>query len=652
MRAQGITLKSILLGLVLAIVLAASTTYVGLKVGRTISGSIPAAILSIMLLRCFGRTNIFEHNIVQTTASAGEVVSAGMIFTIPAMVIIGYWQSFSYWETTLIALVGGLLGVAFSIPLRRVLLIEHALPYPEGVAVAQIMQTKSVKEGGKMLIYGSIISAITVALQEAFHILSGGVQYWFRIQKAAFGFGCEFSPVLLGAGYLVGIRIALQTLFGVLLTWGVIVPIYSCLYNPFMGLEKSADIAAAVVTLWKDHIRYIGIGAMFVGGIHAVSIVLPSLRVSLKSAIHSIEDGKMKYEKNASDIPLKYVLLAVLGLGIATYLIYSHFLSEAHLSPYLHYTLVMLATGLTLLVAFIGAANAGYLTGTLGSTNTPVSGILISSVLIFASILILINKLFSLNIHFGNIPSAEQTFSGAGITIVFATLVALTSCLSSDNMQDLKAGAILGATPWRQQVMLCAGVAIASIVIAPILQLLYEAYGFAGSTPHPNMDKAATFPAQSAAFCAVLAEGIFAGTIEYHMLSIGIGLGLLFLISNHFTKKYNKGFLHIPIQIVASGMYLPLAYVIPFIIGGVISHYTARKMPALQKGETNSMLFASGVIAGNALIGVLIAIPLAQGFDFNAISPHLPENITTALGTAAFMFIGWKLYSAGLKIIR
>lgn len=636
-----ITFKSIVLGLILAVLLCASTTYVGLKLGRTIAGSIPAAVMSIMLLGWFKRTNILEHNIVQTAASAGEVVSAGVIFTLPALVMMGYWDGFNYMQTAAIVAVGGFLGVCFSIPLRRIMVVEQALPYPEGIATAEVLKAGEAGKGGKMLMSGGIIAAIISSLQECFHILATEIQVWRSVGTSAFGFGLEFSPVLMGAGYIVGLGIALPILFGGIITWAIGIPLYGFLY----GLPDVADggTQAAVMALWKSKFRYMGVGAMLVGGLWGVYSILGPIKQAISSSLQSRRNQDEKVERTQHDMSMKFVIRMGLFLAIPLYIIFSQAIKTGHwpVGSGTTFAVTALCVVLAIGFGFVCAAIGAYMTGLVGSTCLPVSGITISGLLVFSTVLLLtIGQVVNFSVN------KEFALAASGATIIFGSIIALATSLSSDNMQDLKAGYVVGATPWKQQVMLMVGVVAAALVIAPVLQLLYTAYGFADSLPRPGMNPAEALAAPQATLMATVAKGIFAGSIQWTMVGIGAGLGVVIIALDQMLKARGST-MTLPVLSLALGMYLPLSYVTPLVIGGLLAHYAARKRGNTEAHDHGDTLFASGVIAGHALIGVLIAIPMAQGFNFKTISPDLPKMLTLALGAAAFAWLGHRVYKIG-----
>ena len=644
-----ITLKALLLGFVLAMVLCASNTYVALKVGRTISGSIPAAVLSILFLSFWKKTSILEHNIVQTTASAGEVVSAGVTFTIPALVMIGFWDHFSYFEVLSVAAIGGFLGVAFSVPLRRSMIIQQKLPYPEGIATAAVLKSAEASTSGKALISGGAFAALISFFQDGAKWLTSEVQVWKNFGSVPFGTGLELSPVLIGAGYIVGIRVCISMLVGTIITWGIGVPVYAMLYG-----AADADAQTAAFAIWKK-IKMMGVGAMIVGGLWGMISLAKIMSDAIRSSIDSIKGKTVDMSslpRVERDIPMNYIGLMTLGLTIPLMVMfYSSLIMPLDLS-FGHGIFVMIAATLaSLLIAFGCAAVASYLTGIVGSTLLPVSGITISGILLFGGVVFatLMGQVdFSVN--------STHAASIAGATILFASVVALSASLSSDNMQDLKAGSLVGATPWKQQIMLLVGVVGGAIVIGPVLELLFQAYGFGDVVPRAGMDLTQTLKAPQATMVATMVQGLFSGGIDWNMIMIGAVIGIAIIIIDKSLKAQNSK-TSLPVLAVAFGMYMPAQAILTFVLGGLLAHYTTKKRESLPKAqqaasEQKGVLYASGVIAGTALMGVLIAIPLSQGYHMSEhLFTPLPTMLAEVAGIGIFAYLMYRIYQSGSERI-
>ncbi|MES2607806.1 MAG: oligopeptide transporter, OPT family [Pseudomonadota bacterium] len=644
-----ITLKAVLLGFVLAMVLCASNTYVALKVGRTISGSIPAAVLSILFLSFWKKTSILEHNIVQTTASAGEVVSAGITFTIPALVMIGFWDHFNYFEVLSVAVVGGFLGVAFSVPLRRSMIIEQKLPYPEGIATAAVLRSAETSNSGKVLISGGAFAALISFFQDGAKWLTSEVQAWTKLGSVPFGSGLELSPVLIGAGYIVGLRVSISMFVGTVITWGIGVPVYAMIYG-----APEADAQVAAFAIWKK-VKMMGIGAMIVGGLWGMISLSKIMMDAIRSSIDTFKGKTVDMStlpRVERDIPMNYVGVMTLVLAVPLLIMFYNTLTVPLGLSFGHGLLVTVAAVVaSLTIAFGCAAVASYLTGIVGSTLLPVSGITISGILLFGGMLFAV-----LMGHVDFSVNSTHAASVAGATILFASIVALAASLSCDNMQDLKAGSMVGATPWKQQLMLLVGVVGGAVVVGPVLELLFQAYGFGDVIPRAGMDMAQTLKAPQATMMATMTQGLFAGGIDWTMIMIGAAIGIaVIVIDTSFKAQGSKNSL--PVLAVAFGMYMPAPAILTFVLGGILAHYTTKKRESLPKvqqaaSEQKGILYASGVIAGTAVMGVLIAIPLSQGYQMSEhLFTALPKMVVEFAGIGIFSWLMYRMYQSGSERI-
>lgn len=625
-RPLELTFKAVLLGAALSVILAGANAYLGLKVGMTVSASIPAAVMSMAALACFKRSGILEHNLVQTAASAGESLAAGVIFTLPALILAGYWSDFRYGPTTGIALVGGLLGVLFSIPLRRVLIVENPLTFPEGVATAEVL--KAGQQGGRgvrVMAWAGLCGAYFKTAQSGWKLLGSKVTGSFTAGKALFVCGCDLSPALMAVGYIVGLNIAVLVFAGGVGAWLIGIPVYTALYGAPLASDGSALGAyEAAATVWSTKIRYVGVGAMFVGGIWAlVSLARPLLAgVRGSLAAHRARrrgtDGDVpRAERDLSPrtilagvailVPaLLVVLLAVLGR------------EELGVSTARYATVILLALGLAVVAGFLFSAVAGYMAGLVGSSNNPISGVTIATVLVTAILLFAV---------LGNQPS------GVAAVILVAGVVCCAAAISGDNLQDLKAGHIVGATPARQQVMQMVGVVAAALTLAPVLSLLYNAYGLGGSFPRVGMDAAEALAAPQATLMHSVARGVFARQLEWGMIGIGAGAAVAVIILDEMLKARGCSF-RVPVLAVAVGIYLPVELSTPIVLGGVIARVTGRT-------RRDGLLFSSGLIAGEALVGIALAVPfaLSRSTSVLAVAPENWGTPGTVLGVVALAVI-------------
>jgi len=664
------TLKAILLGIVLAMVLAGSTAYLGLKMGQSISASIPAAVISMAVLRLFKKPCILENNIVQTIASAGYVVSSGIIFTIPALIVMGYWQEFGYWQIATIAVVGGMLGVLFSIPLRRAFIIDENLKFPEGIAAAEVLKAGDQIGGGEktgvgILAAGAGCASLFKFCQTGLHVLGEGIQGWINIGGAVFGCNTSLSFSMVGAGYIVGMKVGINLLVGAGLAWLVGVPLYTAFSTPQdfgLGADASAfDWAMAVRT---SKLRYIGVGTMIFGGLYALLSLVGPIRTAVASSFAALQKARLglgvKIARTDHDIPMTTVLSLVAALSVPVFLIFHNVLGTADLpiSSGLYWATVTFLTVFSLIIGFICASIGGYMAGIVGSSANPVSGITIGAILAVSAALMV---LLGYEINFGG--ETKESLSLAATVIMIGGVVATAAALSCDNLQDLKAGHILGATPWRQQTSLIIGAIAGAAVIAPILQLLYEAYGIGNSFPRPGMDPAHALAAPQATLMASIAEGVFAQALDWPLVFLGAGIGLGIVVVDRGILGPLKSEYRLSVMAVALGIYLPLDVVMPLVIGGIINSLARLRLKSHQPrhGERyaqvkestkrQGLLFASGLIAGDALVGILLAIPFAayQSTTVLALAGPSFEETATILGAVAFTGIAFYLYRLGYQ---
>ncbi|MHC4790931.1 MAG: OPT family oligopeptide transporter, partial [Planctomycetota bacterium] len=483
-----ITVKAVILGVVLSVVLAGANAYLGLFAGMTVSASIPAAVVSMGVLRLFRRSNILENNIVQTAASAGESLAAGVIFTLPALVILNFWTDFDFVWVTVIAAFGGLLGVLFTIPLRRALIVEAKLKFPEGIATAEVL--KSGERGGAGIKY---IAQAAVA-GGLFKLGAAGMQIWAEVTEVAWAvkgsiayFGSNLSPALLSVGYIVGLNIAVLIFLGGLCNWLVAIPICAALRDwPVVNGEALSAVDWAS-QLWKEQTRYIGVGGMLIGGVWTVLKLRTSIFSGIRSGLRAYRNVKgttVEIARTEKDIPMKWILILMVASVAPLFLVYQVFVKQVSVSAPMAVT--MLLTG------FLFSAVAGYMAGLVGSSNNPISGVTIATVLVSALLLLLL--------------MGSGAKNGPPAAIIIGSVVCCAAAIAGDNMQDLKAGYLVGATPWKQQVMQMVGTVSAAVVMAPVLTLLLKAYGFAG---HESARESPLIAVQ-ANLMASVAKGVFA----------------------------------------------------------------------------------------------------------------------------------------------
>lgn len=593
-----LTLRAVALAIVLAMILAAANTYLGLFAGMTIASAIPAAVVSMAVLRLLGGGGILENNIVQTGASAGSSIASGVIFTIPALVILGFWQDFRYSWVLAIAGLGGLLGVLFSVPLRRALIVDQKLAFPEGQAAAEVLKAgENPSQGIRILGVGALGGAFAkLAAGSGLRLIPDtAASAGFAGKYLAF-FGTNLSPALLSVGYIVGLNVGIVVLAGAMLSWNIAIPYYVANVLP-----QQAELAQAAAGLdpedlagfiWSKQIRYLGVGAMLVGGIWA----LVSLRHSLLSGVRS---GLAAARASAAgaviahteqDLPMKSVLLGILLFTLPLWALYQAIVGSLAVS--LPMTIIMIVTG------FLFCSVSAYMAGLVGSSNNPVSGITIATILFSAVVLLVL--------------MGKDSEAGPIAAIMIGAVVCCAACIAGDNLQDLKCGYIVGATPWRQQVMLGIGAASSALVMAPVLNLLAQAYGIGvPSEAHPN-----PLLAPQATLMASVSKGLFGGQLPWDMIAVGAVIGVGIIVLDEILKARGSSF-RTPVLAVAVGIYLPLELMTPIFLGGLLAWVAERRLrrqgleaAEIERRHRKGLLFAAGMITGEALMGIAIAVPI------------------------------------------
>ena len=613
-----LTLRGMILGVLITIIFTASNVYLGLKVGLTFSSSIPAAIISMAILRFFKDSNILENNMVQTQASSAGTLSA-VIFVLPGLLMLGYWQGFPFWQTLILCAAGGCLGVLFTIPLRRAMVVNSDLTYPEGRAAAEILKvgsredTAGVKSSSGMrdIVTGGFVAGIVSLCTNGFRILSDGMAVWVNVGKGATQLPLGFSTALLGAGYLIGIASGIAILVGMIIAWGGFVPYYTNILpmDPGMSASKFA------MAVWKDKVRFIGAGTI---GIAAIWTLLTLMKPILEGLKMSIKSMTMSAEERAShrmdtDMTVKSVLATTVAVIIGLVLCFFDFVYAVDISPTLMWTLVIVGVIVSLLIGFIVASACGYMAGLIGTSASPISGIGILAIIISS---LVVYGIASANDLFAT--QAGVQFATAMALFMTSVVVAIAA-ISNDNLQDLKTGQLVGATPWKQQVALLIGCVVGSVAIAPVLNLLYQAYGFTGAMPREGMDPSVALSAPQATLMTTIAQGIFSSSMDWTYIFIGIGVGVVAIIVNLILKGTTAS-LSLPPLAIGMGIYLPPALETPLVVGAVIGYLVnryLRKRAAKRAGDLadqdveicnrRGVLFSSGLIVGESIIGVIIA---------------------------------------------
>ena len=635
-----LTFRAITLAIVLAMILAAANTYLGLFAGMTIASAIPAAVVSMAVLRALGGGGILENNIVQTGASAGSSIASGVIFTIPALVILGYWQDFKYSWVLAIAGLGGILGVLFSVPLRRALIVEQKLAFPEGQAAAEVLKTgENPSEGIRILGLSALGGAFAkLAAASGLRLIPDAAASSGFFGKYLAYFGTNLSPALIGVGYIVGLNVGIVVLAGAMLSWNIAIPVYAAYVLP--GNAELSTIAAGLPAeelaglLWSKQIRYLGVGAMLVGGMWA----LVSLRHSLASGVRSglaaarASAAGVAVAHTEQDLPMKSVLIGIVLFTLPLAALYQAIVGNFAVS--LPMTVVMVVTG------FLFCSVSAYMAGLVGSSNNPVSGITIATILFSAVMLLLM--------------MGPESSIGPVAAVMIGAVVCCAACIAGDNLQDLKCGYIVGATPWRQQVMLAIGAASSALVMAPVLNLLADAYGIGVATEaHPK-----PLPAPQATLMASVSKGLFGGQLPWDMIAIGALIGVAIIVLDETLKARGSSF-RTPVLAAAVGIYLPLELMTPIFIGGVIAHLVERHLrrrgtdqAGLERANRKGLLFAAGVITGEALMGIGIAIPIVTSgrADVLALPPSM--QFGESLGLLVLAVLGAWLYRTAMSADR
>lgn len=623
-----LTFRGMFLGMLITVIFTASNVYLGLKVGLTFSSSIPAAVISMAILRFFQHSNILENNMVQTQASAAGTLSA-IIFILPGLLMLGYWQGFPFWQTMLLCACGGSLGVLFTIPLRRAMVVNSDLPYPEGRAAAEILKvgseirreeaagedTSKTETGMKDIVGGTVLAALFSLCSNGFHLLSSEFSYWIHLGKTATTqLPLGFSMALLGAGYLIGITSGIAILVGTLFAWVVCVPYLTSVLTPVDGQTA----AAFAQSIWSQKVRFIGAGCIGIAAIWTLirlaKPVIEGIKMSIDAFRANDTDEKKLLHHTDIDMSPKSIAIVFVAVLIGLIITFYTFVSAAGLSTTV--TVIYIAVGIlvAMLMGFFVAAACGYMAGLIGTSASPISGIGILGIIISSLVVLAIGS------SFGVFDTPEGTQFATALAIFITSVIVSVAAISNDNLQDLKTGYIVGATPWKQQVALILGSVIGAIAIAPVLNLLYQAYGFTGAVPRASMDPTQALAAPQATLMTTIAQGIFSASLDWNYILFGVGVGVVAIIVDLLLTKNSKA-LALPPLAVGMGIYLPPTLEIPLVIGSVMGWLVHRYLKTRAEKRSpgyveedveacnhHGILFASGLIVGESLMGVVIAL--------------------------------------------
>lgn len=650
---RELTLRGMILGALITVIFTASNVYLGLKVGLTFASSIPAAVISMAVLKFFKGSNILENNMVQTQASAAGTLST-IIFVLPGLLMAGYWSGFPFWQTTLLCIAGGILGVIFTIPLRYAMVVKSDLPYPEGVAAAEILKVGGHEEGDnrqggsgiKELAAGGALAGLMSFCAGGLRVIADSASYWFKSGTAIFQLPMGFSLALLGAGYLVGLTGGIAILLGISIAWGIAVPYFSS----HIPQPSDMEMAAFAMKLWKEKVRFIGAGTIGIAAVWTLLMLLKPMVEGMKMSFKSFGGGAPATERAEQDLSPKAMIFWVLSMMFVLGVSFYHFIGDSHITGGMAWLLVVVCTLLASVIGFLVAAACGYMAGLVGSSSSPISGVGIVSVVVISLVLLLVGESGGLLAD-----EANRKFLLA-LTLFCGSAVICVASISNDNLQDLKTGYLLKATPWRQQVALIIGCIVGALVISPVLELLYEAYGFTGAMPREGMDAAQALAAPQATLMTTIASGIFAHNLEWVYIFTGIVIGAVLIVVDLVLKKSSGGKLALPVLAVGMGIYLPPSVNMPIVAGAVLAavlkHIIGKKAEnregRLKNADRIGTLFAAGLIVGESLIGVIMAFIIAFSVTNGGSDAPLALNLQN--WDAAASWLGLAFFVTGMII--
>lgn len=630
-RPAEMTFTAIFLGVILSVVMGAANVYLGLKAGMTVSASIPAAVVAMGVLRgVLGRKSMLESNLVQTAASAGESLAAGIIFTMPALILAGIWSEFDFWITSLIALAGGLFGILLMIPMRRVFIVENEeLKFPEGVACAEVLRAGSGEaldgdgddgSGVGLVILGIALGGAFKFAASFLGLLRSAVEGAVRQGSSVFYFGGDISPALLAVGFIVGLPIAIQIFIGGAIGWLIGIPL---LGTAGLDAETSTDMAW---TLWSKQIRYMGVGAMLVGGIESIWRVRTGLIAAVEELMSLVGGGRDKAdihetERNLSGATIAAVAVLCVALIGGIYFV----LLQRSIG------LTILITVIMLVMSFFFAAVASYIVGLVGNSNSPVSGMTITAVLGTGAMILLFG--------FGGQAGMIATLGVAGI-------VCCVACTSGDVCNDLKTGLMVGASPRNQQIMQIIGVLAAAFVMAPVMTVLHQGSLNAGTGGIGGRE----LSAPQANLFASLANGFFGKEdLPEVMVFWGVGIGIAILFIDLFLAARKSEF-RLHVMPVAVGIYLPFGLAVPILLGGVINWLVGtaagrKRGAALKRG----ILITSGLIAGESLVGVVLGATAYMDISSYKLLSGVPAYVVESISVIALLGVACLIYALSLS---
>jgi putative OPT family oligopeptide transporter len=644
---KELTVRGVILGVLITMIFTAANVFFGLKAGITFSTSIPAAVISMAILRGFQGSTVQENNIVQTVASAAGTLSS-MIFVLPGLVIIGWWTGFPFWVSSLVCGLGGMLGVLYSIPLRRALVTHSDLPYPEGVACAEVLKVGSGTEarpeaieearaGLWAVIMGSVTSGV-FAIIVGTRLFASDLERYFRFGSGVSGFDLFFSPALFGIGHLIGLRVGFAIFVGELIAWLWGVPHYSSLSG-----DPNASLGAVAHNAWSHQVRFVGAGTILIAALWTLAKLVAPVYGGIRATLAASRAARSVGPEGAlprteRDLPMSVIILMTLICLAPIPFLLANFDSAGTLSGHMT-TLVAGGLIYIVLMSFLVSSVCGYMAGLIGSSNSPLSGIGILATLGAALIL-------AAGVR-ASVPAGGQQALVA-YTLFVTSVIFAVAAIANNNLQDLKTGQLVDATPWKQQVALFAGVIAGAVIIPPVLDVLNHAYGFAGA-PGPVREHA--LPAPQAGLMSALAQGVLQNNVDWSLIELGAAIGLVIIIVDMVAQRLIPG-AHMSPLAVGFGIYLPTSATMMVVLGSIVGWYYNRladRRPNPAGAKQLGVLLASGLIVGEGLIGVLIAAlvafsgkdyPLALVGDSFANGPAVVIG-TAALGVAIFLLYRW-----------
>jgi putative OPT family oligopeptide transporter len=632
------TIRGLLIGVIITVVFTAANVYFGLKAGLTFSTSIPAAVISMAILRAMKNSTMQENNIVQTVASAAGTLSS-IIFVLPGLIIVGWWSGFPFWMSFGVCVTGGILGVMYTIPLRRALVTDSDLPYPEGVACAEVLKVgsgsaqaaaESVESGGaglKAVVVGGIVSAVFYVIVQT-KIFASDVAGYFHIGRkgSATGFDFALSFALFAIGHLVGLWVGVAMLVGAIIGWGWGVPHFTLLH-PLAG--SASDVAQGA---WSHYVRFVGAGTIGVAAIWTLATLVKPVIGGLRSAMAAARVRKAGQAHTLArverDIPIGMVGLVSLACLIPVAYLLWHFSVVSGLGSHA----VLLTVGgviFVVILSFLVSAVCGYMAGLIGSSNSPLSGIGILVVVIAALLLVL-----GVKSHLS--PEAGKAL--VAFALFITSVVFAVASIANNNLQDLKTGQLVDATPAKQQWALVIGVIAGALIIPPVLEMLSRAYGFLGT---PGVNPAHALPAPQAGLISALAQGVITNNIDWSLIGIGGAIGVAIILFDEGLKRTVKS-VSLPPLAVGLGIYLPTSTTLMVVVGALVGawfNHRAERGPKPEATKQLGTLLASGLIVGESLLGVIFAAVVAFSGSASPIALVGPRFTDVSLWIGGMVFV-------------